>query len=112
MGNTVGAQRKYLYGITQKEYAALLEKQHGKCAVCGDGETKVGRTGNTRSLCVDHCHTTGVIRGLLCDRCNCTLGKVKDDANLLRRMAAYIEVAEAKYSKHVASNPINDLLDD
>ena len=90
----VAAQRKYAYGITDTQYRALLEQQHGVCAVCGEGEVKLGRGGSVRSLSVDHCHTSGKIRGLVCDRCNRVLGFSKDDPALLRRLAAYIESAD------------------
>lgn len=93
MAGNVVAQRKYLYGITHIQYKALLEAQQGKCAVCGNGETMLGRGGNTRSLSVDHCHKTGAIRGLLCDSCNNILGRAKDSPALLRKLAAYLEEA-------------------
>jgi hypothetical protein len=51
------------------------------CAICGD----VG------SLCVDHCHRTGKVRGFLCGRCNPALGGFRDDPALLREAALYIE---------------------
>lgn len=71
----------------------MLLLQHGKCAVCGEGETRLGSHGRVRSLSVDHCHTTGAIRGLLCDNCNNILGRAKDSPSVLRRLAAYLEVA-------------------
>ncbi len=43
------------------------------------------------NICIDHCHTTGRIRGFLCRRCNLLLGNAQDDPNLLRRMADYLE---------------------
>ena len=52
------------FNLTQKEYDRLLDAQDGKCAYCGL-ECRTGR-----KLAVDHCHQTGVIRGLLCMRCN------------------------------------------
>ena len=50
------------YGITQADYETMLAAQGGGCAIC-----KGKRTGN---LDVDHCHKTGLVRGLLCRRCN------------------------------------------
>lgn len=70
------------YGITVEAYDALFVAQDGKCAICrGDG---------TRALAVDHCHETGLIRGLLCDSCNNGLGRFRDDADLLLRAAEYL----------------------
>jgi Recombination endonuclease VII len=66
------------YGISVAEYDALLAKQGGVCAIC--------RKRSKRRLCVDHCHLTGTVRGLLCDRCNLGLGYLKEDqASLVRR---------------------------
>src|SRR5262245_57445902 len=68
------------YGITLAEYDALLEKQGGVCAIC--------RKHSKRRLCVDHCHRTGMIRGLLCDSCNLGLGSLQDDqASLVAALA-------------------------
>jgi hypothetical protein len=50
-------------GVSDEEYAALLEAQHGGCAICGNPP-------KTRRLSVDHNHRTGKVRGLLCFRCN------------------------------------------
>lgn len=50
-------------GVTDEEYAAMLERQGGGCAICG-------ATPKTRRLHVDHDHRTGGVRGLLCHRCN------------------------------------------
>ena len=53
-------------GVTDDEYARLLEAQGGGCAICGN-------TPKTRRLDVDHDHKTGKVRGLLCHRCNRSL---------------------------------------
>jgi hypothetical protein len=98
MPGGVSAQRKYRYGISGASYQKLLKDQHGKCAACGDGETVLGRSGSVRSLSVDHCHGSGKIRGLLCDRCNNILGRAKDSAGLLRRLASYVEVSETGHT--------------
>jgi hypothetical protein len=82
------------YGISQAEYEALLAAQGGVCAICGDtdpGRGGRGLGGQRRYFAVDHNHTTGSVRGLLCDRCNRVLGRVDDTPDLLRRMAAYLE---------------------
>jgi hypothetical protein len=71
------------FGITLVDYRRLLEKQEGVCAICGGEPTAI--------LAVDHCHTTGSVRGLLCGGCNAGLGQFKDDPARLRQAAAYIE---------------------
>lgn len=78
------------YGLTAKEYEALLESHGGKCAICGQPETQAIR-GKTLRLSVDHCHAKGHVRGLLCSNCNSGLGRFKDDPAALRRAAAYLE---------------------
>lgn len=50
-----------------------------------------------RSLAVDHCHSTHIVRGLLCSRCNQVIGRMNDDPNLLRRMALYLERSRGRY---------------
>ena len=66
-----------------------LRDQEGRCAICHLPET-VRQTGRVKRLCVDHDHSTGRFRGLLCTRCNKVLGVVKDDVALLGRMVVYL----------------------
>ncbi len=73
------------YGITWREYEIMLAAQLGGCAVCGASSDR------NKRLSVDHCHSTGKVRGLLCHRCNISLGLFKDDAARLRRAADYID---------------------
>jgi hypothetical protein len=81
---TAYARRK-ICGITPVEYAEMLVRQNGVCAIC-KGVDKDGR-----SLAIDHCHQTGKKRGLLCGRCNLTLGRVEDDVEILQGMIQYLE---------------------
>lgn len=82
---------KRQYGITIEDYDALYKKQKGKCAICRSREPK-GKGG----FHVDHCHQTGVVRGLLCTHCNMFLGLVKDDVAVLRRAIRYVKKAGQK----------------
>ena len=77
---------KMKYGITQAQYDAMFLEQRGLCAVCRQHET----TARWSSLCVDHCHETGKVRGLLCNRCNRAIGLMRDSGDLLQTAAAYI----------------------
>lgn len=80
------------YGISLEDYNSLFTKQHGVCAICLCPETRVDiRTGRIMALSVDHCHTTGKVRGLLCFKCNGILGWAKDNPVILNRAAAYLE---------------------
>jgi hypothetical protein len=77
---------KRKFGISLNEYQDKFNSQSGLCQICNKEEPVKGRL-----LSVDHCHETGKIRGLLCTLCNTTLGKVKDDIDLLESMIQYLE---------------------
>lgn len=68
------------YGLTQEQYDVLLEAQNFKCAVCGEPSP----------TCVDHCHTTNRVRGLLCTHCNVGLGHFADDITRLSNAIEYL----------------------
>lgn len=75
------------YGIDLETYERLLDEQGGHCALCpATRETNRGHW-----LYVDHDHVTGVVRGLLCRRCNSTLGYMDEEPARLRRAADYLE---------------------
>lgn len=82
--------REYLlrrrFGISVDDYDALLVTQGGACALC-DSPTPGGRW--TR-FHVDHCHTTGRVRGLLCYRCNVALGALGDSPESILRAYNYV----------------------
>lgn len=77
--------RRY-YGINPEEYDKLLTWSDGGCAICG---AKKGRA--DLRLYIDHDHTTGMVRGLLCNQCNQGLGNFRDDVRLLKIAIAYLE---------------------
>ena len=75
-------------GLTMQQFADILQAQGGGCAICGRPHVE----GDTRNaLVVDHRHSTGANRGLLCHWCNRAIGLMKDSAFLLRRAAEYLE---------------------
>lgn len=76
---------KRKYGITLEHFNEMYTNQNGCCAICGDHTDAF-----SRSLHVDHCHTTGKIRGLLCVNCNTAIGKLKDDVSIVLKAAAYL----------------------
>lgn len=80
---------KRYYGLTRDEYHDMFVKQNGRCAICGEQETAEIR-GKTLSLCVDHDHETGTVRGLLCADCNRALGMFKDSPERLERAIQYL----------------------
>lgn len=87
-----------------EQFRAMLKAQGGVCAICREPET-ASHNGRLLQLSVDHCHETGVIRGLLCRDCNHTLGKFKDNPDRFRAAADYIE-RHAKSAPVPASNVI------
>jgi hypothetical protein len=92
---TAGYRKQLLkgrYGVTLEWYEAKLAEQAGVCAICKQPETAINpRTGLTKPLAVDHCHTTGDNRGLLCGKCNTGIGLFLDSPQLLRDAADYVE---------------------
>jgi hypothetical protein len=81
------------YGISKSDYLTMFEQQGNKCAICAEEETapNTWKKDQPRRLAVDHDHGTGEVRGLLCYRCNTTLGKVEDNIDLLKKMIEYLE---------------------
>jgi Recombination endonuclease VII len=74
-----------LMASAAEEHRRLLDAQNGVCAVC--------KLPSRRTLCVDHCHATRQVRGLLCDKCNTALGLLGDDSKRMRAAAAYVDRA-------------------
>lgn len=73
--------------ITQEEYDFMYAKQKGCCAICGKHESNVLRN----RLNIDHCHSTGKIRGLLCHHCNAALGHLEDSIDNLTTAISYLK---------------------
>jgi len=70
------------YGITPEDYNRMEENQEYRCLICNT---------YSENLVVDHCHTTGKVRGLLCDSCNRGIGFLGDDVQNLLNAAEYLE---------------------
>jgi hypothetical protein len=77
------ANRRKLYGLTPEDFAALLAQQHNACGIC--------ERPFTRQPCVDHCHITGLVRGLLCGGCNLALGHLEDNPVFAHKAGFYLE---------------------
>ncbi len=70
----------------------MFDKYDGTCWVCREPEIdKHVKTGAIKSLAVDHNHHTGKVRGLLCRRCNVSLGLLRDSTEILNNMITYME---------------------
>jgi len=77
---------KHRYGISGEDYSNLLKQQNNCCAICKRNINQI-----TYHLHVDHCHTTGEVRGLLCAPCNRYLGYIKDDKTILNTAILYLK---------------------
>jgi DNA-directed RNA polymerase subunit RPC12/RpoP len=75
------SNRHQKYGLTDEQYDKLMEEHEYKCAICFATEV----------LCVDHCHETGKVRGVLCARCNSGIGFLRDSTLLAKRAYEYLE---------------------
>lgn len=76
------ADLKRHYGMTLEQWHFMLRQTAGSCTVSGE---------QPKELCIDHCHKTGLIRGLLSHRCNKIIGLAEDDPQLLHNLAEYLE---------------------
>jgi hypothetical protein len=71
------------YSISEETVKSMWE--HKTCMICGSIKK------NYKNLCIDHNHSTGKVRGVLCDDCNIALGKFKDSQELLTNAVQYLE---------------------
>lgn len=72
------------YRISPEDYTTMLSSQGGVCAVCG------GVNPSGRRLAIDHCHSTGKVRGLLCTNCNLICGHAGDSTEILEGVIKYL----------------------
>lgn len=79
-GETTPRLRKY--GLSIADFDAMVERQGGVCAIC--------RGDDPRGLVIDHCHDTGQVRGLLCNRCNTGIGMLRDNAAVVASAGHYL----------------------
>jgi len=77
---------KYRYGISEDEYNEKQRTQNGRCAICNRPQSEF-----TERFSVDHSHSTGQIRGLLCHRCNLGIGLFMDDDTLILKAYNYLK---------------------
>lgn len=80
------------YGITLLQFEAMCKTQEGRCAVCG----------KERKLVVDHDHSTGQVRALLCTGCNFRVGQVEQKGDLLELARKYLVKWDAKTPKDLS----------
>lgn len=73
---------KYCYGLTEEEYVNMMDSQKGMCKICGK---------SLDNIAVDHSHTTGKVRGLLCNNCNFAIGLFEDNISFLESAIEYLK---------------------
>lgn len=71
------------FGVTKEDWMQMMALQGEVCAICKEPE-------KTRRLSIDHCHSTGKVRGLLCNRCNKAIGIFEDKVELLEEAIKYL----------------------
>jgi hypothetical protein len=93
------AKNSYLlriYHITLVQYRLILKRQDGCCAICMRKMNFLTKKGKpSLDFAVDHCHKTGLIRGLLCMDCNRTLGRWRDNDAKVIAAAEYVKFPPA-----------------
>ncbi|WIC40162.1 endonuclease VII [Gordonia phage Battleship] len=88
------------YGITSEQYLQIYEAQGGVCYICQRAR------GLKKKLSVDHCHATGMVRGLLCQKCNRDiLGHLRDDPEAAQRIIDYLRAPPAVQAIGVIITP-------
>lgn len=78
------------FDLSLDDYEKMLAAQDGVCAICKQPETHK-RNGKVKALAVDHNHSTGEVRGLLCSDCNTAIGKLREDPEILMSAVRYLE---------------------
>lgn len=92
------------YGISFEQYQNILQQQNNVCAICEQPESRIARSGKVIRLSVDHDHSCckgtkscgKCVRGLLCWRCNTSIGKFNDDINLIEKTITYLKKRKTK----------------
>ena len=82
----LSSKLKSKFGITLEEYKEMFRKQNGCCACCGKHQLEL-----TKTLNVDHDHSTDIVRGLLCWECNVGIGKLGDNLEGVMKAIKYLE---------------------
>lgn len=86
--------RVYKYGVAPERYLEMCDAAGWKCQIC-QGELDQNRPARNRiyAACVDHCHKTGKVRGILCSRCNTALGGFRDQPEYLEAAIRYLQLS-------------------
>ena len=80
-------RREQKYGITQEQFDGMVLAQNGRCAICKKAP---------KVFSIDHCHSNGQVRGLLCNKCNVAIGLLNDDTEVIASAARYLITNEKR----------------
>lgn len=89
---------QYRYGISKDTYEELLKNQNNCCAICKTKNPSNKRK-QTKYFCVDHCHKTGAVRGLLCSTCNSALGLLQDNTDIILSAFNYLDISKSSFNE-------------
>lgn len=89
---------KRRFGLSRNEYDYYVS--YGVCYICG----------NECKPFVDHCHSTGKVRGILCNSCNVYLGRIKDSVDVLERMMVYLKNGDIKKNESIIRRPKAEII--
>ncbi len=84
--NRKAEKLKLRYGLTYEQWERMRANENHSCMICGISEAETDK-----KLDVDHCHTSGKVRGILCNPCNNMIGHAKDNVAVLRAAVEYLE---------------------
>lgn len=90
-----------VFNMTLFEYDQMASMQSHGCAICG------GKCSTNSRLSVDHCHTSGKVRGLLCMNCNTAIGQMQDNPERMIAAANYLRKAEGFEPLKISGTPID-----
>ena len=83
--------RAKTFNLTPEQARGMLEDQGGCCAICLNEIFFDRKVERKKRACIDHCHETLKVRGILCPTCNSSLGKLNDDIETLKRAIDYLQ---------------------
>lgn len=88
------------YGLSLKDWDDMFLSQNGCCAICDKHQSDLKKV-----LAVDHCHASGIVRGLLCTSCNLMIGYAKDSPSILFKSINYLN----KFSELAAQSNVTTI---
>ncbi len=93
------------FGLAAADVLKMVAAQNNRCPICtGRLETDPDLATHSTRPCIDHCHRTGLVRSILCNRCNLLLGHMRDDTHTALRAAKYLAEHQLKHREAANAN--------